>query len=71
MARALLSGANLLLLDEPMAHLDPESSPRALAELLGAAGSRSVLMVSHEAAIPQQFDTVIALDGGRIVSSID
>jgi thiol reductant ABC exporter CydC subunit len=69
MARALLSGANLLLLDEPTAHLDPESSPRALAELLGAAGSRSVLVVSHESAIPEQVDAVIALDAGRIVSA--
>ena len=69
MARALLSGASLLLLDEPTAHLDPESSPHALAELLGAAGSRSILMVSHEAAIPEQVDVVITLDAGRLVSA--
>jgi thiol reductant ABC exporter CydC subunit len=67
MARALLSGAGLLLLDEPTAHLDPWSSSAILAELLGAAGSRSVLVVSHERGVTAQVDTVVRLDRGRVV----
>lgn len=69
MARALLSGADLLLLDEPTAHLDPWSSAQVLAELLGAAGSRSVLVVSHELGVAGQVDEIVTLDAGRVVSS--
>jgi ABC-type transport system involved in cytochrome bd biosynthesis fused ATPase/permease subunit len=67
MARALLSGAELLLLDEPTAHLDPWSSAHLLAELLGSAGSRSVLVVSHEPGVAGQVDETCTLDAGRIV----
>lgn len=68
MARALLSGAELLLLDEPTAHLDPGSSSRVLAELLGAAGSRSVLVVSHDPELVGEVDAVVVLEEGRVVS---
>jgi ABC-type transport system involved in cytochrome bd biosynthesis fused ATPase/permease subunit len=68
MARALLSGAELLLLDEPTAHLDPWSSGHVLAELLGSAGSRSVLVVSHEPGIAGQVDAVVTLEQGRVVA---
>jgi thiol reductant ABC exporter CydC subunit len=67
MARALLSGAELLLLDEPTVHLDPWSSAHLLSELLGSAGSRSVLVVSHEPGIARQVDEIVTLDAGRIV----
>ena len=52
MARAVLSGASLLLLDEPTSHLDPWSSRQVLAELLGAAGSRTIVVVNHEPGLP-------------------
>jgi ABC-type transport system involved in cytochrome bd biosynthesis fused ATPase/permease subunit len=68
MARALLSGAELLLLDEPTAHLDPWSSAHVLGELLGSAVSRSVLVVSHEPGIGGQVDEIVTLDHGRVVS---
>jgi len=67
MARAVLAGAELLLLDEPTAHLDPWSSASTLAELLGAAGSRAVLLVSHEPAAAAQADVVVTLEAGRVV----
>ena len=70
MARALLSGADLLLLDEPTAHLDPWSSAHVLAELLGSAGSRSVLVVSHEPGIAGLVDEVVTLDAGRVVPGV-
>ena len=70
MARALLSGAELLLLDEPTAHLDPWSSAHVIAELLGSAGSRSVLVVSHESGVAGQVDEIITLDAGRVVPSM-
>lgn len=68
LARALLAGPPVLLLDEPTAHLDPVSSAKVLAELLDAAGGRAVLVVSHEPDIAEHVDTVVALDGGRVTS---
>jgi thiol reductant ABC exporter CydC subunit len=68
MARAVLSGASLLLLDEPTSHLDPWSSPQVLAELLGAAGSRTIVVVSHEPGLAGQVHEIVSLDRGRVVA---
>ena len=69
MARALLSGARLLLLDEPTARLDPATSARVLSELLGAARDRSVLVVTHEPGVVDLVDEVVALAGGKVVAT--
>jgi ABC-type transport system involved in cytochrome bd biosynthesis fused ATPase/permease subunit len=66
LARALLAGPPLLLLDEPTAHLDPATSAYVLAQLLDAAAQRSVLVVSHDAEIAGLVDRVVALDAGRV-----
>jgi thiol reductant ABC exporter CydC subunit len=67
MARAVLCGASLLLLDEPTSHLDPWSSPQVLAELMGAAGSRTIVVVSHEPGLAGQVDEIVTLDRGWVV----
>lgn len=53
-ARGLLSRAEVLVLDEPTAHVDPELGDQLIRDLLGAAagsgmsdGSRSVILMSH------------------------
>ncbi|WP_237704713.1 thiol reductant ABC exporter subunit CydC [Nesterenkonia sp. F] len=46
-ARGLLSGAEVLVLDEPTAHVDPAMADRLHEELLGAAGDRAVVLLSH------------------------
>jgi ATP-binding cassette, subfamily C, bacterial CydC len=46
-ARALLADAPVLLLDEPTAHLDPETAAGLVEDLLAAAGDRSVLLITH------------------------
>ena len=66
LARALLAGTPLLLLDEPTAHLDPASSAVALGELLDAGGDRSVLVISHEPDISDRADKVVTLVAGRV-----
>ena len=46
-ARALLSDAPVLLLDEPTAHLDAETAEALVSDVLEAADGRSVLLVTH------------------------
>lgn len=58
LARALLSAAPVLVLDEPTANVDPERSEALLEELLGAAAGpeRAVLVISH-APVPDRLVT--------------
>ena len=68
-ASALAAGAGLLLLDEPLAQLDPEGAQGLLARLRARAdGGLAVLMVEHriEAALPH-VDRVVVMDQGVIV----
>ena len=59
-ARALASGAELLLLDEPTTGIDPLRE-RGLLELLAElAGQRSVIMVTHDLDIAFQHATRVA-----------
>jgi thiol reductant ABC exporter CydC subunit len=47
LARALLSDAAVLILDEPTAHLDAATAERLMDDVLDAAGDRSVLFITH------------------------
>ena len=46
-ARTLLTGADVILLDEPTAHLDAESGRAMLAELRHGLRDRTVVLVTH------------------------
>ncbi len=62
LARAFLSGAPLLVLDEPTAHLDDETAASLLDDLLDAAGDVGVLLITHSALRLERFDVVLELD---------
>ncbi len=70
LARTLLAGGDVLALDEPTAHIDPASSADVLAELVGAAGSHAVLVVSHEPDLGRLVDEIVTLDAGRVVTPV-
>jgi ATP-binding cassette, subfamily C, bacterial CydC len=61
LARALLSGRPVLLLDEPVAHLDHATADAVLGDLTRSATGQSVIMVSHRRDGLAGFDRVIDL----------
>ena len=60
-ARALLSQAPVLLLDEPTAHLDPATAEAVVTDVLDAADDRSVLLITHRAEGLDLCDAVVEL----------
>jgi ABC-type multidrug transport system fused ATPase/permease subunit len=54
-ARALLSDAPVLVLDEPTSHLDAATAEELVRDVLAAAGDRTVLLVTHR---PEGLDLV-------------
>ena len=74
LARALMridAGANLLLLDEPTAHLDRDSAERIIEAIAAIAGSVTILIASHDPALQQLADVRISLaDSGASADEV-
>ena len=60
-ARALLSAAPVLVLDEPTAHLDRETAEAVIEDAFDAAGDRSVLLITHRDEGLDLMDEIVAL----------
>jgi ABC-type transport system involved in cytochrome bd biosynthesis fused ATPase/permease subunit len=67
LARALLFGAPVLVLDEPTVGLQRPLAEQLLADVLAASDDRSVLLVTHDAEDLGGFDEAVVLEEGRIV----
>ncbi|MEH3053958.1 MAG: thiol reductant ABC exporter subunit CydD [Patulibacter minatonensis] len=67
LARALLAGAELLVLDEPTAQLDALTAGALLTTLARVRRDRTTLLITHDDAVAEMADQVLHLDGGRIV----
>ncbi len=65
-ARAFLSEAPIVLLDEPTASLDTESEKLVQKSIDSLTGRKTVLMVTHNLKLVQNFDKIIVLDTGKI-----
>ncbi len=66
LARTLLRPGELLIADEPIAHLDPATADLTLAELFAAAKGRCLLVISHDRLGTDDFDSVVHLQAGRV-----
>jgi thiol reductant ABC exporter CydC subunit len=66
-ARALLAGGPILLLDEPTAGLDTGQADQLTDDVLSAAAGRSVLLITHRAAEADKCQRTISMDAGRTI----
>lgn len=71
LARALLTNARFMILDEPTAHLDPALARRVMGRLLSACENRGVLVITHDHTTLQSFDRRLQLRHGALASHDD
>ena len=66
LARALLADPPLMVLDEPTAHLDPDSRRALTADILTVTRGRATLLITHDLDGLDQVDEIVVLDHGRV-----
>ncbi|GAA2066023.1 ABC transporter ATP-binding protein [Streptomyces albiaxialis] len=65
-ARALLARPELLLLDEPTAHLDAENEAALRAVIRETARRCALLVIAHRISTVREADLIVVLDAGRV-----
>jgi thiol reductant ABC exporter CydC subunit len=66
LARALLADFDMLVLDEPTAHLDPETAEALTRDLLDATAGRATLLITHRLSGLEVVDQILLLHGGGV-----
>lgn len=67
LARAILRGSPVLVLDEPTTGLDAETARRILAPLRDMAVDHTVLLITHDPLALEFADQVVQLDDGAVI----
>ena len=66
-ARALVSGAEVLLFDEPTASVDAETEKIISNTLEQLKGKKTIILISHKLSFIQNVDTIFVVDSGEII----
>ena len=69
LARALLTDAPILVLDDPISQVDTETGASIIQALRTMAGTRTVFIVSHRLSAVRFADRIVELQNGRIAAS--
>lgn len=64
---AVAHGRQVVVLDEPTAHLDVRAEAAFHEQVIGAVGSASVVLISHRLSTVRPADRIVLLKDGRIV----
>ena len=67
LARILLNGAPILLLDEPTEGLDRETERQILRLILAHAENKTLIMVTHRLTAIEQFDELCVIDEAKLI----
>jgi ATP-binding cassette subfamily C protein CydD len=67
LARAFLKDAPVLVLDEPTAHLDPESESAVVEAVEELRAGRTVLLIGHRLTTVAAADRIALVERGRVV----
>ena len=68
LARALVTDAPILVLDEPTHSMDQSSEERFKIRLLRELGDRTLLVITHRESLLTLVDTLLVVDGGSVVA---
>ncbi|MFF2331730.1 MULTISPECIES: ABC transporter ATP-binding protein [unclassified Streptomyces] len=66
-ARVMLRGAPVLVLDEPTAGLDVFAARRVMQPLRRLMAGRTTILITHDLALAPDADRILVVDGGRLV----
>ncbi len=69
LARLYLTNPSVIFLDEPTAHLDPDTEARVLDGILAFAAGRTLVVATHALAIADRMDTVLTFRDARLVTA--
>lgn len=67
LARALLAAPRVLVLDEPTAHLDPDTRDAVVDDLLTAAKGYSTLLITHDLTGLERVDRIYVVRDGKVL----
>jgi ATP-binding cassette subfamily B protein len=69
LARALVWGPKVLVLDDPLSAVDAKTEAAILEAIERQAKKRTVVLITHRVAAAKRCDRIVVLDEGRIVES--